>query len=429
MPHINRLEHHSQEAQDILSRIPGWIVRWGITLIFVIFLGIFLGCHLIRYPETVVAPVIITTFNPPADLIARTTGRISGIFVSDGDYVTENTIIALLFNTADYEAVCSIYDSLMGQQYEDSHTIINASWLDREYNLGELQSTYNEYRRTCLDYRHYIRLDYPGERQKILRDQIAKNMEYYNRQAAMRGSIEMELFYERRNFERDSSLYANGVISTVEYEAAIRSLIQRQSAIESFEASLTSLELGALQMEQQFVELSMQKENELANYERTLSNARQQLVSQIEQWRYQYLISSPIEGEVTFTRYWSVNQTVNAGERIASVIPEESMETIGRMVIPFWGVGKVEAGQTVNIKLNGYPYMEYGMLKGTVSNISRVPESEGYIAEVRLTNDLTTTYGKHINLIQQMDGTGEILTRDMSLLERFLQPIRALFDR
>jgi len=99
------------------------------------------------------------------------------------------------------------------------------------------------------------------------------------------------------------------------------------------------------------------------------------------------------------------------------------------MVIPFWGVGKVEAGQTVNIKLNGYPYMEFGMLKGVVSNISRVPESDGYIAEVRLTNDLTTTYGKQISLIQQMDGTGEILTRDMSLLERFLQPLKALLDR
>jgi hypothetical protein len=31
-------------------------------------------------------------------------------------------------------------------------------------------------------------------------------------------------------------------------------------------------------------------------------------------------------------------------------------------------------------------------------------------------------------IIQQMDGQGEIITKDMRLIEQFLQPVRALFD-
>jgi hypothetical protein len=53
---------------------------------------------------------------------------------------------------------------------------------------------------------------------------------------------------------------------------------------------------------------------------------------------------------------------------------------------------------------------------------------KGYIAEVVFPEGLFTTYNKQLNLIQQMDGQGEIITKDMRLIEQFLQPIRALFD-
>lgn len=65
----NRGSFYSEEAREILGKIPSWIVRWGVTVIFVIFAGILLGCYFIEYPDTVEAPVEITTLNPPADLV------------------------------------------------------------------------------------------------------------------------------------------------------------------------------------------------------------------------------------------------------------------------------------------------------------------------------------------------------------------------
>jgi multidrug resistance efflux pump len=184
-----------------------------------------------------------------------------------------------------------------------------------------------------------------------------------------------------------------------------------------------------LQMEQQLIELSIQRDDETAAYERQLSQARQQLAAQIEQWSYQYMITSPVAGKITYTNYWSTNQTIRSGERLATVIPAESMQVIGRLTVPTANFGKVALGQTVNIKLSGYPYMEYGLLKGSIASISEVPEAGGYIAEVTLPDSLKTTYGKPLALIRQMDGTGEIITVDQRLIQRFLQPIRALFDK
>ena len=68
---------HSEEAQSILGRAPSWVVRWGVTVVFCIFGGILLGCYFIKYPDTIEAPAVITTVNPPSDLVARYDGPVS----------------------------------------------------------------------------------------------------------------------------------------------------------------------------------------------------------------------------------------------------------------------------------------------------------------------------------------------------------------
>lgn len=424
----NRLQY-SEEAQDMMGKIPGWIIRWGITILFVIFLGIAIGCHFIRYPEKVTAPVVITTVNPPADLMARSTGRIDSIFIGSGQTVDRGDIVALLYNTADYKSVISVLDSLRATSGKQFPEIMDHRWIEREYPVGELQVYYANFRRTWLDYRHYIRTDNIETKKKLLKIQIAKNREYYQKQLKQQQILISDIRYEEKSFERDSVLYAKKILSTFDYEQAIRSKMQKENAKVGFDASLTNTELTIIQMQHQIEELSIQQDNEIAEYERQFSQNRQTLISEIEQWQNKYVIDAPIAGRVSLTRYWSNNQSVQAGERLATVVPSDSMQVIGRMAVSFAGFGRVEVGQTVNVKLNGFPYMEYGVLKGNITRISDVPDGEGYVAEVVFPNGMTTTYKKRLTLIQQMDGTGEIITKNLSLLQRFFQPLRALFDK
>ena len=50
-----------------------------------------------------------------------------------------------------------------------------------------------------------------------------------------------------------------------------------------------------------------------------------------------------------------------------------------------------------------------------------------YQAQLEFPNALTTTYKKELPMIQQMEGTAEIITEDMRLIEQFVQPIISLF--
>jgi HlyD family secretion protein len=91
--------------------------------------------------------------------------------------------------------------------------------------------------------------------------------------------------------------------------------------------------------------------------------------------------------------------------------------------------GKVKTGQLVNIKLSGYPYLEYGMVRGVVKSKSLVPAGDTYIIEIDLPEGLSTLYGKKLDFTQNMQGTAEIITEDIRLLQKLVNPFRYLLSK
>lgn len=236
-------------------------------------------------------------------------------------------------------------------------------------------------------------------------------------------------------FQRDSILYAENVISSADFESSSQNLIQKQNIQSGFNATLSSTELQIIQLEQQLVELNIQQENETSEFERLLTQSYQQLLAEIAKWRQTYTLAAPTSGHITFVSYWNENQHIKIGAKLASIIPQSDAQVIGRVQIPSAGFGKVKVGQKANIKLNGYPYMEFGVLKGEIQSLSAVPEqvqtANGntivYMAEISFPEGLKTSYGKELPMIQQMDGTAEVITEDMHLISRFFNPIVSLF--
>ena len=85
--------------------------------------------------------------------------------------------------------------------------------------------------------------------------------------------------------------------------------------------------------------------------------------------------------------------------------------------------GKIEAGQDVLIKLSAYPFEEYGMLRGKVVSRSAVAMDSIYFLEIKLENGLKTNAGKVIPDQPQLEGVGEILTEDKSVLQRLFEKV------
>src|SRR5690606_33096426 len=108
MPETNpagELNLRSEEVQEILTRPPIWIVRWGITLIFIFTLIILTLSFIIKYPDFVTAKVVVTTKQPTEKVISRFSGQLDRILVKNKDVVIPNQALALIENTALYTDV------------------------------------------------------------------------------------------------------------------------------------------------------------------------------------------------------------------------------------------------------------------------------------------------------------------------------------
>ena len=69
------------------------------------------------------------------------------------------------------------------------------------------------------------------------------------------------------------------------------------------------------------------------------------------------------------------------------------------------------------------------MVKGKVKSKSLVPSGDSYIIEIVLPAGLTTLYGKKLDFTQNMQGTAEIITEDLRLLQKIMNPFRYLVSR
>lgn len=68
---IEDIELKSEEIQEILSRPPHALIRWGITVFFMVISFLFIGGCFFSYPDTVEAGITITTENPHMDCSAE----------------------------------------------------------------------------------------------------------------------------------------------------------------------------------------------------------------------------------------------------------------------------------------------------------------------------------------------------------------------
>jgi hypothetical protein len=188
-----------------------------------------------------------------------------------------------------------------------------------------------------------------------------------------------------------------------------------------------SIELA--QRNQDLQDYTIKRVEERERFYSVLNESLLNLKAQIEIWENTYLLVSPLDGVVAFTKFWKENQFVVKDEPVLSIVPFETGDFVGRINLKMQRSGKVETGQKVNIKLSGFPYLEYGMVRGVVKSKSLVPTGDTYVIEITLPEGLTTLYGEKLPFTQNMQGTAEILTDNLRLIQKITNPFRHLVTK
>lgn len=422
------IELRCEEVQEILTRPPHALVRWGITVFFVVLALFFIGGCFFKYPDVITAEITITTEHPPVWIVARSSGKIRELYHKDRDSIRTEEIIAVLENPAKTEDVLLLKRELATFNPTDS-SVCSRSFPEK-LTLGSIQGAYAAFLKSLTDYRNFLSLNLYEQKIEATRKELQEYRNYIshlNRQA----ELDMEqVKIASTVHNREKLLFDKGLTAQSEYEEAKQTFLNRQQGREQLMTSISSARIQEAQLQQNIIETQMERSREANNLGIALKTACNELRVGINDWELNSLFISPANGILSYNHIWQENQNVNSGDKVFSVVAGETGDIIGKIKLPVNGSGKVMPEQRVNIRVTGYPYMEFGFLTGKVVSVSLLADDESiYTVTVSLPQDLHTSYGKSLDFKGELSGTAEVMTDERSITARLLSPLRYLWEK
>ncbi|WDO13238.1 HlyD family efflux transporter periplasmic adaptor subunit [Flavobacterium sp. WW92] len=429
MPDNKHIELRSEEVQDILTKVPHWMIRWGNVVVLTVLLSLFLMSWIIKYPDIVTTEITITTQIPPQKLITKSSGRIEKIFVKNRENVSENTALAVIENSARYQDVFKL------------KSIIDTLKIDKNFikfpfeslptmQLGEVEGPFALFEKDFIAYslnRDLQPYKVEGAAQSYEVIEIKERLNLLQQQKQI---SETEIQLKKKELERYKKLHEKGIISTQEWETKSLNYLQTEKELRSLSSSISQMKSSLNDLNKSSKSTKINETKDDVSLFRNAIQSYNQLKKAIADWELAYVLRSSIAGEVSFMQIWTENQTITAGDNVFSIIPKEVDNYIGKIKAKAQNSGKIKVGQNVNIRLANYPDREFGVIRGKIQSISLTPDKDGnLLIDVSLPNKLETSYQKKIAFQQEMSGTADIVTQDLRLIERLLYQFRDLFKR
>jgi HlyD family secretion protein len=420
----------TEEVNEILTSTPKWILRWGISVIFILIVtGVALS-YFIRYPDILTADITLTTLNPPVTLVSKNNGKLIHLLVKNNDVVKANQTIAVIENVANYKDVLYLFENgnTLINQLKLSDSIPQVTIKD-SLKVGELTPNYLLVLKSIKDLNLYKVVN-PFNRQITLlkKDLISysdllakyKQQEFINKQ---------QLTLVETDYNRDKTLFDTKIISAREFDNKKKEYLSALNSNEQIKITVSNAYIQINSIEKSILQLQIQDYQEQSKLKNEFQQNLKSLVSEINKWKQLYLIESPIDGKISFFSVWSINQNIKIGDELFSVVPTQKQQFIGKCILPILNTGKLSIGQNVNIKLDNYPYNENGMLQGIVMTISEVPNKDTYAIDVDLKNGLMTSYNKTLSYKEQMKGKADIITKNISVMDRIFFNFKKLVNQ
>jgi len=425
----NTIELRSEEVQDILTKVPHWMIRWGTILIFIIIVMLFFVSWFIKYPDVVNTEIVITTNIPPEKVVSKSSGRIEAILVKNKSIVSKNSTLAIIENTANYKDVFLLKSIVDEYNINDPKKPFPFAQL-KNTQLGEIESAFavfqKDYQAEQLN-KNLQPFEVENRAQISEKVQIKERLEILQQQKVIN---ESELQLQKNEIARFETLFNKGIISAQEMEVKKLAYLQAQKSYKSLLTSISQLRSALIDNSKLSQNSQINGTKEEVTLGRNMAQSFYQLKKVIKDWELAYTLKSSVTGMVTFLQVWTENQTINVGDNVFSIVPNAENTFIGKVKAPALNSGKIKVGQVVNIRLANFPDREFGVLKGKIQNISLVPDKDGnLLLDVALPNGLTTSYKKQIIFQQEMKGSAEIVTEDLRLIERILYQFKSAFEQ
>ncbi len=416
----------SEEVDDILGTVPGWVTRAGNSLLWGVFAILLALGWFLQYPDVVGSRISITTLEPPVRLVAQSSGRLEQLLVTEGQLVPRGTWLGVLESTAEAADVQRLLAQLpeLGWRLHDPARLAQLALdLPEQLKLGPMHLAYSGLLRSLLVYQLFCKEGYHDKKIAMLAAQAERQRQITARSQQQLEISQRELVLSTSARDREQAMLADGVSSVAEAENAERAQQQQQRLGAQLQANLFDQELRIGEYEKAQLDLRREREEQRQELVLGIQAAYKQLTAEVTEWEQRYVIKAPLEGRVALHKVWATYQYVTAGAEVMAVMPTRT-KMIGRIELGQRNSGKVKVGQRVNVMLDGYPFHEFGVVRGTVQSIAPLAQGGSYVVAVAFEGEeLRSSFGRRLEFKDEMQGGADIVTAELRLLERVLDKL------
>ena len=362
-------------------------------------------------------------------------GVITEIFVSEGDVVTNNQLLAVINSTAaegSLEEIRAKKNSLLAKLVRLDAELKNADKYQLEKGLSGFSENVRESQLALfLANRSNLRsLLFSIESE---RDQLEKSLSTIKEQLS--GARELLILVTEENKEL-SPLIAAGALGASEKFRLKRENAQLTSEIQVLEAKILETEAGYLKLEAELKALQSGYEREIFEERAAYINELSEINTRIpllEQKLKQTEIRSPSDGIINSLPVSDKETVIKTGEIVAEIVPSTDDLIVEAYIDPK-DIAKIEVGQQARLSLTAYDAAKYGYLTGVLLKVSadavyrEEKQSYMFAIEVGIIDDLIDSKGTTVPLNPGMIAQVDIIRGQQTVLEYFWQPIAKLKD-
>ena len=362
-------------------------------------------------------------------------GVITEIFVSEGDVVTNNQLLAVINSTAaegSLEEIRAKKNSLLAKLVRLDAELKNADKYQLEKGLSGFSENVRESQLALfLANRSNLRsLLFSIESE---RDQLEKSLSTIKEQLS--GARELLILVTEENKEL-SPLIAAGALGASEKFRLKRENAQLTSEIQVLEAKVLETEAGYLKLEAELKALQSGYEREIFEERAAYINELSEINTRIpllEQKLKQTEIRSPSDGIINSLPVSDKETVIKTGEIVAEIVPSTDDLIVEAYIDPK-DIAKIEVGQQARLSLTAYDAAKYGYLTGVLLKVSadavyrEEKQSYMFAIEVGIIDDLIDSKGTTVPLNPGMIAQVDIIRGQQTVLEYFWQPIAKLKD-
>ena len=418
----NHFAEHGNEIEEIISKQPPFIVRWGTVYFFFLLVLVGIISWYIQYPDIVVASARLNSVNAPKAVITRTEGKLVKIVATENEPVQQGQVLAYMESIANPASVHQIsqqIDSinwLIGQSRTDEIIKYFPGYNNQELlnNLGELQTPYQTFIQSFITFKDFLRNGFFLKKKNMLLTDMLNIQKLDVILANQKTLLVQDVALSNETFDANKSLATDKVISALDYRNEKSKLIAKQLSLPQINSAIVSNESQQNEKRKEISEL----ENQVLVQKNTFVQALQTMKSQVQLWEFKYLLKAPVDGVVSFAGFFQENQEIKPGQPLFYVQPANTTYFV-EMLVPQYNFGKIKPGQKVLLKFQAYPFEQFGSVTGRIDYINQTTSDSGYLVKVGLPNGLSTNQSKTLQYHNGLLAQADIITQDMRLLERF----------